>query len=99
MEAFFKIKYTNLSLMYVWGHSYEFPADDNWDLMDKFGILMSTRSDVWHATNIQIVDYLNALRHVKVAMNGKTIFNPSSQEVWMTINGDARKIPVGVSSL
>ena len=23
--------------MYVWGHSYEFDNDNNWELMEKFG--------------------------------------------------------------
>ncbi len=98
MEDFFKIRMPALALMYVWGHSYEFPNDNNWELMEQFGILMSTRTDVWFATNIEIIDYLNALKQVKISVEGRQLFNPSRLDLWMTYDGEALKLPPGYST-
>ena len=53
-----------LRLMYVWGHSYEFDRDDNWDIIEDFCEFIGGRDDIWYATNIEIIDYLNAARQL-----------------------------------
>ncbi len=44
------------AMMYVWGHSYEFTNQNNWELMEDFCKLVGGRDDIWYATNIEIVD-------------------------------------------
>ena len=54
-ESFLAIKNDyRLSLMYAWGHSYEFTTYDNWDVMERFASLVSGHDDIWYATNIEI---------------------------------------------
>lgn len=49
-----------LELFYVWGHSYEFDEQDNWDMMEEFCSFMSNREDIWYATNIEVFEHMNA---------------------------------------
>ena len=76
-------EYRVMPLMYVWGHSYEFDRDDNWNLMEEFCELMHGRDDVWYATNLEICDYVNAVRGLTYSMDGKKIYNPSVISVWI----------------
>lgn len=38
-------------LFYVWGHSYEFDVNNNWDRIEKFCKMMSGRDDIFYGTN------------------------------------------------
>ncbi len=71
-------------LLYVWGHSYEFSRQDNWDVIEEFCKLVGGRDDIWYATNIEIYDYIKAQRSLIVSVDGKTVYNPSGQEVWFS---------------
>lgn len=76
-----------LKLMYVWGHSYEFDNDDNWEVIEKFCEYMGGRDDIWYATNIEIIDYMEAARSLKFSANSEMVFNPCSAGVWLQIDG------------
>lgn len=82
-----------LYLMYVWGHSYEFDRDNNWDLIENFCQLISGRDDIWFASNIEIVDYLKAAEQLKFSAAGNFVYNPSVLTVWLNVDGE--KIKVG----
>ncbi len=77
-----------LKLMYVWGHSYEFAEDDNWEVIENFCKYMGGRDDIWYATNIEIIDYMEAARNLKFAANYESVYNPNAQSVWLQLNGD-----------
>lgn len=74
-------------LFYLWGHSYEFEANDNWDVIERFCQKMSGRDDIWYATNIEIVDYVNACRAIRTSADGKTFHNPTAIDVWADVDG------------
>jgi len=82
----FKAQY--LYMFYVWGHSYEFDNDDNWELLEEFCELIGNREDIWYATNIEIIDYLHAFRNLKFSAGSQFVYNPSSMSVWLDIDGD-----------
>lgn len=86
-----------LSLFYVWGHSYEFDADNNWDTIEEFCKTVGNNEDVWYATNIEIVDYINAANSLKFSCTGSSVYNPSGQDVWITVNGNVYKIDKGTT--
>ncbi len=71
-------------LFYLWGHSYEFNDDNNWDRIEKFCSLMGNREDTWYATNIEIYDYVEAYRSLLVSCDGRRIYNPTLIDVWMS---------------
>ena len=69
-------------LFYLWGHSYEFEANDNWEVLEAFCEKMAGHEDIWYATNIEIVDYVNAWRKMESSADGRTLHNPTSTDIW-----------------
>ena len=83
-------------LMYVWGHSYEFDDHDNWELMEEFCELMGGRDDIWYATNIEIVDYMDVFRSLQFAADNSFVYNPSVASAWIRVdNGEPVETPGG----
>ena len=75
-----------LYMMYVWGHSYEFDNDQNWDLIENFCEYVGNRDDIWYATNIDIVDYIKAFKNLKFSVSSQFVFNPSAMSVWLSVD-------------
>ena len=82
-----------LKLLYVWGHSYEFDADGNWDRIEAFCRIVGGREDIWYATNIEIIDYLQVLRNLQYSADGTQVYNPSAQSAWLAVE-DLRTVEV-----
>jgi peptidoglycan/xylan/chitin deacetylase (PgdA/CDA1 family) len=70
------------SLFYVWGHSYEFDRQQNWDLIETFCEKTAGKSDVWYAASIDLIRYLQAARRVVTGAEGTMMWNPSSITLW-----------------
>lgn len=90
-------RYPRLALFYVWGHSYEFDNDNNWDLVDRFGEQMGGRDDIWYATNAEIVEYMRAMERLRFSVSGAYVHNPSAVSVWISAGGDAVEIAGGAT--
>lgn len=84
-----------LYLMYVWGHSYEFTQDGNWELMENFCRMAGGREDIWYATNIEIADYMKAAKNLKFTVDGNLVYNPGAQSIWICADGDFYEVPGG----
>ena len=84
-----------LYMFYLWGHSYEFEIDNNWNVIENFAKDMSGKDDIWYATNIEIVDYLDAARRLLVSVNGDFAYNPSAKSVWLEVDKKAVEIKGG----
>ena len=82
-------------LLYIWGHSYEFDRMNNWEVAEKMCSSLSGLDDVWYATNIEIYDYVTAMRDLIVSCDGKSIYNPSAISVWVSSDGDPVEIKPG----
>jgi len=65
-------------LFYVWGHSFEFEEDDNWNVIEEFCEYMGNRDDVWYATNIEIHDYAEAYQRLVWTADMTRVYNPSA---------------------
>lgn len=88
-EEFIKLfKKQYLYLMYVWGHSYEFDRDGNWELIEEFCKLTGNREDIWYATNIEIVDYINAYKALRFSAAMDFVVNPWASSVWLSVGGN-----------
>lgn len=70
-------------LFYLWGHSYEFDNANNWNVIEEFAQKVGNREDIWYATNIEIYDYIQAYNNLKFSVDGKRVYNPSAQTVWI----------------
>ena len=81
--------------MYVWGHSYEFDNDDNWDLIENFCKMVGNRDDIWYATNIEIVDYLKSYELLRFSASMDFVINPMANSVWLSVDGQILEIKGG----
>ena len=70
-------------LFYLWGHSYEFEANDNWDVIEKFAEYVGGKEDIWYATNIEIYDYIEAYNRLQWSADMTMVHNPSAISVWI----------------
>ncbi len=75
-----------LPVMYVWGHSFEFGWQDDWSVIEDFTDKMAGKEDIWYATNIEICNYIQAVRSQEFSMNGKLMHNPTALSVWVNVN-------------
>lgn len=73
-------------LMYIWGHSYEFSRDDNWERLEEICNKLSSREDVWYATNIEIYEYVEAYKRLVFSANGDKVYNPTLKTIWFTVD-------------
>ncbi len=69
-------------LFYLWGHSYEFERDQNWNVIEDFAKKVGRRSDIWYAVNIDIYDYVKAYERLVFSSDLSMVYNPSALDVW-----------------
>lgn len=79
-------------LFYVWGHTFEFETNGNWDRMDAFMKRISGREDIWYATNGEIYDYVKAYERLEVSIDGRRLYNPSRMPLWVEVDGKCYKV-------
>lgn len=84
-----------LYLMYVWGHSYEFDHDGNWELIERFCEMVGGHEDIWYATNIEIADYMQTCRWLKFSAARDFVYNPVAAPIWLEVEGSIVEVPGG----
>lgn len=82
-------------LMYVWGHANEFDKDSNWDMMEQFCKMTGGRDDIWYTTNIEFVDYMNALKQLRFSVDLTMVYNPTAIDLTVTYDGEPFVIKAG----
>lgn len=75
-----------LYMMYVWGHSFEFTRNDNWNIIEEFAEMIGGQDDIWYATNIEIVDYNKVFERLYFAADNSFVYNPSAASAWLCVN-------------
>lgn len=79
--------YRNLSLLYIWGHSFEFERKNNWEHISHICDKLKGRQDVWYATNIEIYEYVTAMRSLVASVDGNMIYNPTATNLYLLVGG------------
>ncbi len=69
-------------LFYLWGHSYEFEANDNWNVIEEFAEYIGNRDEVWYATNIEIYDYIQAYNQLIFSVADHKVYNPTCLDLY-----------------
>lgn len=102
IESFLGVKEENCRtanrhprLFYVWGHSYEFRNDDNWDRIEKICEALAGKDDVWYATNIEICEYVKAYESLVWSAIGSRVYNPTQMKIWFDIDGRQYSVEPG----
>ena len=86
--------YVELPLMYVWGHSFEFAGNGDWNVIEEFAELMEGKDDIWYATNREICDYILAVRSLESSGDGLTLKNPTAVSVWLSKDGSQELVEI-----
>ena len=82
-------------LFYLWGHSYEFDRNNNWNLIEKFCKKASGKLDIWYATNIEIYEYINAYRSLIFNAENTLVYNPTLFDIWFCVDGKNYSVKSG----
>ena len=82
-------------LFYIWGHSYEFDDNNNWNIIEDLAKRLSGRKDIWFATNSEIYDYVHAYNNLIFSIDGETVENPAYMGVNLEIRGKIYEIGAG----
>ena len=82
-------------LFYLWGHSFEFDRNNNWDVIEEFAEFVGNREDIWYATNGEIYDYVFAYDLLRFNAEGNRCYNPSAVDVYLCYYGRDIKVPSG----
>ena len=88
-------RYDRPRLFYLWGHTYEFEAGDNWWIIENFAEAIGNRDDIWYANNMQIYDYVEAYRALRFSSDGRRVYNPTALTVWFSSDGVNVKVAPG----
>ena len=80
-------RYNNPEMFYLWGHSYEFDNNDNWDVIEKFAEYAGGHEHVWYATNIEIYDYVSAYNSLIYSADNTIVYNPTLFDIWFDADG------------
>ena len=87
-QQFADMKSYRAQMFYLWGHSYEFERDDNWQVIEEFTAFMAQHADkLWYATNIEIRDYVEDYRRMIASADGSLLHNPTARTLWTSYNG------------
>ena len=54
-KKFVELETDEPKLFYVWGHTYEFAGDDNWDVIERFCEYMAGKADIFYGTNEEVL--------------------------------------------
>lgn len=54
-EEFLAMETEEPKIFYIWGHSYEFMGNDNWDRIEKLCQMLSGRDDIFFGTNAEVL--------------------------------------------
>lgn len=90
-------EFRNLALFYIWGHSFEFEREDNWEHICHICEALQGREDVWYATNIEIYEYVTAMRSLVMSADGRILYNPTAIPVWFMNGNNKICLPAGKS--
>ncbi len=82
-------------LLYIWGHSYEFDRDDNWDRIETICKKLADNDEIWYATNIEIYDYVQAYKSLRYSADGHMIYNPTLFTIFFDVDGTVHSVKPG----
>ena len=85
----------NARLFYLWGHSYSFANDNNWELLEEFCRQIGEKEDIWYATNIEICDYVAAYHSLVFSVENDIVYNPTVKKIWFDVDGKVYSVEPG----
>ena len=82
LDTYLNLDEKELSIFYVWGHSWEFGDNERWNNMIDFCNRIGKASDIWSVGHGELTRYLKAIKRIKI--DADRITNPSdNMDVWL----------------
>lgn len=75
-------------IFFMWGHTYEFERNNNWELLDKICEKLSFNKDIWYATNIEICNYIKSYNSLEFSADETIVYNPTVHKIWFNMDGN-----------
>ena len=88
------VDYRNSRLFYLWGHSYEFDRNNNWDRIESICDILA-ESGAWFATNTEIYDYVTAFRSLVFSADGSLCYNPTLFDLYFETEKQTYRVRPG----
>lgn len=85
----------NPRLFYIWGHSYEFSNNNNWEHFTELCEILSGKDDTWYATNIEIYKYSKAFDALVFNTANTRVYNPTAFDIWFECKGKTHCVKAG----
>lgn len=85
----------NSKLFYLWGHSYEFDDNNNWEIIEEFCKTMGGHSSIWYCTTIELYDYLEAAHRIQSSVNGSILYNPTAVTLYLETTIGSKELKPG----
>jgi two-component SAPR family response regulator len=82
-------------MFYLWGHSYEFRRDNNWEIIEKFAEKIGGHSDIWYATNAEIYNYVQLYKRLVWRSDLSKVFNPTYMPILVQVEDNILEIKPG----
>lgn len=79
-------------LLYIWGHSFEFDNNNNWEHIEEICEKLTNNDEIWYATNIEIYDYIQAYKSLRYSADGQMVYNPTLFTIWLDVDSKLYKI-------
>lgn len=103
LPEFLKLEaWRKLSLFMVWGHGFEFDRENSgvsWEMMEEFCARIADAPEVWSATAMEVCRYVNAVRNAEVSCDGKSVYNPSAETLFLEYQEKIRQIAPGETAV
>ena len=94
-DKFVSLKIDAPQLFYLWGHSYEFEGDNNWDRIVEIAEKISGKDDIWYANNIDVYNYIKSYEALVFSADMTRVYNPTALEIFFLINGKNLSVKPG----
>ena len=92
MEGFLETE-EELAFGQVVGHSYDLDTEQMWEKMEGYLQRISSDAQVWPATHLEVIQYLQAMK--QAVINGTGIQNHSDHTLWFEIDGKICRVDPG----
>lgn len=103
LELFYEIiddflQTKELAVLDIWGHSWEMGTDQKkWDETEKFFKILANNQTIYYTKQIDLVDYINAFRNLKFAVDKNSVTNTSAINVTIKMNNKIYNVMAGTS--
>jgi hypothetical protein len=84
-----------MTVLLLWGHSYEFQTENNWQIMENFCKKMSGRKDIYYATMAEIALYIQAAEKLIFQPEKNSFKNASGREIFFRYKNQKIKLSPG----